>query len=116
MLLQVIRGADIAVRYGGEEILIILPNTTALEAGVLAERFRQAVEFHGLVLSDEAEKTRTIHFTISLGVADLCHESFGNHELIHHADEALYRAKQDGRNRVVIHGGMSVVNDEVGQK
>lgn len=107
VLLQVIRDADIAARYGGEEILTILPNTTALEAGVLAERLRQVVEVHRLVLNNEANEKSDIHFTISLGVADLRHESVGYNEMIQLADKALYLAKQDGRNRVVIHKGAS---------
>lgn len=97
-LLDSIRDTDIAGRYGGEEFGVILPDTPAAEGCVMAERLRERiartpVEFEG----------RTIGFTISLGVADFLPDMPGHEEWIKHADRALYRAKEGGRNRSVIY-------------
>jgi len=104
LLLQAIRASDIAARYGGEEILIIAPNTTPSSAGTLAERLRQHVETHALVLTTIANKPQEIHITVSTGVAGLSESVTDSQGLVHHADEALYHAKQEGRNRVMIYG------------
>jgi diguanylate cyclase (GGDEF)-like protein len=103
LLLQVIRDSDIAARYGGDEILIITPNTSASLAGVLAERLRQHVETHELTLTKLFKNPLQIRITVSIGVASLSQEATECQRLIQNADEALYRAKQEGRNRVVIH-------------
>ena len=104
LLLQVIRDADIVARYGGDEIMIIAPNTFTPSAGVLAERIRRHVETHELVLEDTANMPGQIGITISVGVAGLSQNASDCHTLVQNADEALYRAKQEGRNRVVIYG------------
>ncbi len=103
LLLQALRQSDIPARYGGEEILAIAPNTTTSQAGVLAERLRQHFEIHELKLTDGPHEAHGIHFTVSIGVAGLSHETSDIKKLVHNADEALYRAKHEGRNRVVIH-------------
>jgi diguanylate cyclase (GGDEF)-like protein len=103
LLLQVIRRSDIAGRYGGDEIVIIAPNTSASAAGVLAERLRRHVETHELVLTKLSASPLEIRITLSIGVASLSNEVTECQRLIQNADEALYRAKQEGRNRVVIH-------------
>ena len=104
LLLQAIRDSDIAARYGGDEMLIIAPNTTIYFAGSFAERLRQHVETHELVLTNNPNTPREIRITVSIGVASLSQETTNCQRLIHNADEALYRAKQEGRNRIVIHG------------
>jgi len=96
-----IRGDDYFARYGGEEFCILLPSTTEEEARVLADRLCQAyaaltMEFGGEVL----------HSTISIGVADSNHAGLEFYALVTAADQALYRAKQEGRNRVVTHSVM----------
>lgn len=103
LLLQAIRDSDIATRYGGDEILIITPNTPAATAGILAERLRKNVESHELVITKAAKAPLLLRITITIGVASLNKEAADCQSLIKNADEALYRAKQDGRNRVVIH-------------
>ncbi len=103
LLLQAIRETDIATRYGGDEILIITPNTSASLAGTLAERLRQHVENHELVLTDASNKPRKIRITVSIGIAGVSKEVADCQALIQNADEALYRAKQGGRNRIEIH-------------
>ncbi|MFA5529101.1 MAG: GGDEF domain-containing protein [Thiohalomonadaceae bacterium] len=83
------RENDLPSRYGGEEFLVILPETDARGAARFAERLRVAV----------AASTRV---TISLGVAQASHTRSDRLSLTQAADEALYQAKADGRNRVVV--------------
>lgn len=81
-----IREADLAARYGGEEFLVILPETDLHQAKVLAERIRVAI----------AKKTG---ITVSVGISDMSCGVDGLEKLIQRADGALYRAKQNGRDR-----------------
>lgn len=104
LLLQVIRESDIAARYGGDEILIIAPKTNVNFAAVLAERLRQHVETHALVLTNTTDKPQEIRVTVSIGVASLTEEINDCQKLVLKVDEALFCAKQEGRNRVIVHG------------
>ncbi len=91
------RDTDIVARYGGEEFAIVLPETDAVGARVIAERIRRKVE---------SEVFRTdvgpLRITLSIGVA--CFPTHGEHkqQLIEKADQALYQAKEAGRNRVMV--------------
>jgi diguanylate cyclase (GGDEF)-like protein len=87
ILLREVRRADYVFRYGGEEFLVLLPETGPERAQEAAERLRKTVEAEAGV-------------TISLGVAHLEESPSKPEQLIAHADRALYRAKQNGRNRV----------------
>ncbi|KAF5030237.1 Response regulator PleD [anaerobic digester metagenome] len=87
---ELIREIDSVGRYGGEEFLVVLPNTEQSKAIAIAERIREAVEH--LDFSQKA------HVTISGGVAVLGEETLV--ELIDKADKKLYEAKKDGRNRI----------------
>jgi len=87
ILVRETRDADYVFRYGGEEFLLLLPWTDAAAARATAERLRMAVEVE-------------LGVTISLGVVSCQHGMMDKEGLIHLADEALYRAKQNGRNRV----------------
>jgi diguanylate cyclase (GGDEF)-like protein len=99
---QVLSGAlrptDFAVRYGGEEMMVLLPDTSDKVAGVVAqrlcERMQQAPVFGDMRLP-------LPHITASLGVASLQPDQ-DDQGLIAAADAALYRAKEQGRNRVVL--------------
>lgn len=96
-----IRADDYFARYGGDEFCILLPSTTEQEALVLAERLRESyaatsIEFGGKILKS----------TISIGVADSTDAGQTFSALVAAADRALYRAKQDTRNRVVLHSSM----------
>jgi len=88
-----LRGKDMAYRFGGEELLIVLPDTTAEEALAAMERLRTAVE--AAALPHPAGIGGVL--TVSIGVA-AGHADYGS--LLAHADGALYSAKRDGRNRV----------------
>ena len=84
-----IRETDLAVRYGGEEFFILLPQTGLAEAVELAERIRKAVETEGEI-------------TVSMGLSVFRKEMKNREEIIREADEALYRAKKKGKNRVEV--------------
>jgi len=89
---------DLVARYGGEEFVVILPETTEEEAQKVAERMRKAVE-ELCVESPQAGKTLCVK--LSLGVATTDTEARAE-VLIHLADQALYQAKENGRNQVVL--------------
>jgi len=93
------REFDTVARYGGDEFVILLPNTTEKAAADLSKRIQTAVMVHPHVVSDEIE----IPVTISIGCATMSHaHAFsGATELIEAADRCLYAAKTGGRNRVV---------------
>lgn len=93
------RGTDLAARYGGEEFAGILPATELAGALWLAEQIRSDVEKLNI---EHAASANADHITVSIGVASLPGRQLGSpSELIDLADQALYAAKQDGRNRVV---------------
>lgn len=100
LILNAVRASDIVARYGGEEILIITPHTSATIAAELAERIRKHIETHELVLTDERGQRKSICITVSIGVATLNSKMKDCQHLVELADQALYRAKQEGRNRV----------------
>jgi diguanylate cyclase (GGDEF)-like protein len=87
------RGLDEVTRYGGEEFAIILPETNAEGAGVVAENVRKLVE---------ANHKFHRPLTVSLGIAALHGDQLRSPVLVGQADRALYQAKQQGRNRVVV--------------
>lgn len=93
-----LRAEDCLGRYGGEEFLVVLPGTTCEIAEQIAERVRSRVE--ALKLTTNGHK---LHTTISVGIAGLLSRRDTSASLIERADEALYRAKSEGRNRVSIH-------------
>ncbi len=94
-----LRGVDIPARYGGEEFVVILPETDEKSAFAVAERLRKAIEAH-LYPGDEGP----IRVTISLGVAAFPVHSSEKLDLIKKADEALYKSKENGRNRTTMYG------------
>ncbi|HEX8905520.1 MAG TPA: diguanylate cyclase [Longimicrobiaceae bacterium] len=97
ILEETAREIDMVGRYGGEEFIVILPNTDEEEAARFAERVRTAVEGH--LYRDEANELR---MTCSAGVASFPSEGVNAPEqLLKKADDALYEAKESGRNRVV---------------
>ncbi len=99
-LRQLSRASDVLARYGGEEFTMILPETTAEEALVLAERVRQCVA--ALVL--DTRDGQTARVTVSLGIASHV-TGCSSERLIENADAALYKAKRAGRNRVCLASG-----------
>jgi diguanylate cyclase (GGDEF)-like protein len=89
------RVPDVPCRFGGEEFLLIAPGTALQGALQLAERIRSAVEHKALVASGSE-----LRFTVSIGVAEKQAEHVSIDQLIKAADDALYKAKDAGRNRI----------------
>lgn len=99
-LRDAVRDTDALGRWGGEEFLIILPDTDGAEARILAERIRAAIEAAAQPLPNDA------HVTISLGVSSVGIAALAQDnpwaKLVKSADDAMYRAKAAGRNRVEV--------------
>ncbi|MBR0647740.1 sensor domain-containing diguanylate cyclase [Plastoroseomonas hellenica] len=94
------RPADLAARYGGEEIALLLPNTVGSGATAVAEQVRAAIESLGIAHSGLGGIDRV---TVSVGVATAIPSAdVGEESLLAAADAALYRAKRMGRNRVAV--------------
>lgn len=91
-----LRKSDVVTRYGGEEFAILLLDARAAGARAVAERIRLAIEEQAVPLPGGAE----VRVTASLGVACLPDDASSAEALVRAADEALYRAKREGRNRV----------------
>jgi diguanylate cyclase (GGDEF)-like protein len=91
-----VRDVDVSGRIGGEEFAILLPETDSAGAAHVAERMRRSLNDVSIPLSDGA----TIHVASSFGVAELARDQVGE-DLLRAADTALYRAKDEGKNRVV---------------
>jgi diguanylate cyclase (GGDEF)-like protein/putative nucleotidyltransferase with HDIG domain len=93
-----LRHSDIPARFGGEEFAILLPDTAPNQAVEIAERIRRAVADERFEVETSSEPIRA---TISMGVAGYPKDGSDPNELIHQADLAVYRAKLQGRNRVL---------------
>jgi diguanylate cyclase (GGDEF)-like protein len=91
----VLRGSDLKCRYGGEEFLILLPDTPAQGAQRVAETLRREIEANSIPWNDEV-----LRITASFGITAITPGEMDPLAAIARADEALYRAKQDGRNCV----------------
>ena len=92
-----IRGIDLACRHGGEEFVVVMPETDLGVANMVAERLRRKIATEPFSI----QQGRSIDVTISVGLAELTHGETAA-ALLKRADQALYRAKRDGRNRVVL--------------
>ena len=98
-----LREYDIPSRYGGEEFCILLPQTNIDEAKIVAERLRTSVENKKIeIQTNKNEQIKHISVTISVGLAQLDIKDMAD-DLYMKADRALYEAKEQGRNRVVVY-------------
>ena len=93
-----IRGIDLACRFGGEEFVVVMPDTDVGVATLVAERIRRRIAGEPFPIERGA---RGIEVTISIGIAARMGPQDNASQMLKRADEALYRAKRDGRNRVV---------------
>ena len=93
-----IRGADLACRYGGEEFVVVMPDTSPEVAAAVAERLRAAVESTSFALKHSGQ---ALSVTASFGIASRIASVLTPDQLMKQADLALYEAKNTGRNRVV---------------
>ncbi len=98
ILKEAVEGGVVS-RYGGEEFAILLPDTDREKARHLAEQIRHAMEKFPFTIRREK-----VQMTVSIGVASLPKDTLDEEELVRKADEALYRAKREGRNKVIVWG------------
>jgi diguanylate cyclase (GGDEF)-like protein len=99
------REVDLVFRYGGDEFVILLPETPYEAALAKAENLRR--ETADRPFSNPLDPSRPVHVTLSIGVTAFTLDIKGAEELLHVADEALYTAKREGRNR--LHGAVKVL-------
>src|SRR5256885_10563902 len=99
LLTENARTTDIVGRFGGEEFLIVLPNTDGIRAAIVAERIRKAADEHVY-----KHREFMVRITVSAGVASFPANTQvrDDNDLLKAADQALYRAKQVSRNRVIV--------------
>lgn len=99
-----VRTSDYVGRFGGEEVLVILPHSDAHHACALAEKLRRRIEKTALINSRESPISKPIYCTVSIGVAQLQKPHINDSkQLLNAVDKALYVAKNSGRNRVSTH-------------
>jgi diguanylate cyclase (GGDEF)-like protein len=110
---NIIRESDVLFRYGGEEFVVFLPNTDVAGAKEIAEKIRKGVQSQAINIKDKNEQKLQLKKTITIGCASMNqikdkkdgHGEEVNKELVEKilglADKALYKGKQEGRNRVV---------------
>jgi two-component system cell cycle response regulator len=94
-----VRPTDIVARYGGEEFIILMPSISLSEARTVAERLRESIEIEPFSIHMGKD---SIVVTVSLGVATYDEQDKTPEMLVKRADEALYEAKEGGRNRVIV--------------
>jgi len=99
LIQDMIRASDTLGRFGGEEFLLILPHTLGPGAVMAAERIRKTVALKPFRI--EAQGKKVCQLTISIGIYSSPFEGQNVDGVIHRADEALYRAKREGKNKVV---------------
>ena len=100
VIADTIRPSDIAARYGGEEFLIILPETRKEEAQIVAERLLNRTSLYPFRVDSRKED---VPFTISIGVTAYPDQGESAEDLVVMADQALYKAKKDGKNKVAVY-------------
>jgi diguanylate cyclase (GGDEF)-like protein len=102
ILKKTVRNVDVAARYGGEEVVVLLPHTPDTEALILAERIRRTIENHPFPIDAPVDSGAPLRCTVSVGIAGMTPECANAGKLLQMADTAMYRAKEDGRNRTVV--------------
>jgi two-component system cell cycle response regulator len=93
-----VRNIDLACRLGGEEFVIVMPETDMTVAAMVAERLRRGIAGEPFTVQQGA---KSLNVTLSIGIAALASPADTPAVILKRADQALYRAKRDGRNRVV---------------
>jgi len=97
-VIRLVRPTDLFARYGGEEFVIIMPDTTVLNAASVAERIRRAVEADDFIIP---VPPGTLHKTVSIGVS-VSEQGDTTKDILERADKALYHIKKTSRNRVAV--------------
>jgi diguanylate cyclase (GGDEF)-like protein len=107
----VLRASDVKCRYGGEEFLVLLPETTLGGAEHVAEVLRHDLEKHPIRWHKQGSDTAEIRITASIGVTTVVPGEVDPTAVIARADAALYRAKDQGRNRVCVAAPSELLSD-----
>ncbi len=100
LIVATVRETDIVCRYGGEEVLIILPHTGTIDASTVAESLRSEIENYKISIDEGDRRGEVVQVTASFGVTALNAGVESVHCLVGRADRALYFAKKSGRNKV----------------
>ena len=95
ILREKVEGGVVA-RYGGEEFAVLLPEVKKEKSALLAEQIRRAMESFAFSI-----RRQKVQMTVSIGVSSIPVDTLDEEELVRKADEALYQAKHEGRNRVI---------------
>ncbi len=103
---EFLRGNDVSGRFGGEEFMILLPETSSEKALMVAERLRQKIVNMRFTYQEHSD----ISITLSMGIAEMRFTDIDSNGIIKRADIALYRAKESGRNRCVIYNDSMAKN------
>jgi diguanylate cyclase (GGDEF)-like protein len=96
---SLIRSTEIVARYGGEEFVVLMPATDLQGAKILAKQIKKNIDARGI--KHEYSKVADI-ITVSMGISSLKGEALDEKKLFKHADNALYQAKENGRNQTII--------------
>ena len=101
-LLKVTRNSDVVIRFGGEEFLILLPHTHIDGATMIAQKIKDTIKNLEIYIGNKIDKI--LKLTVSIGVTQCyCDDDNGIDTIVHRADEAMYEAKQKGRDMIVIY-------------
>jgi diguanylate cyclase (GGDEF)-like protein len=100
LLVTAVRESDVVARYDGEEVLVIAPNTTSGQAVVLADRLRTQIAGENLAFAAAVGGRPALRVAVSVGVAESRSDESGWTALVERAEQALSKAKGEGRNRV----------------
>ncbi|WP_129128074.1 GGDEF domain-containing protein [Geomonas oryzae] len=101
LLIESLRQTDVVARYGGEEITILLPHTPPSETCDVAERLRRTIAGTPVTVTDHQGGKTELTVTVSIGCASLLPAHDTPESLLQRADQGMYQAKQQGRNKVV---------------
>ncbi|VEB38637.1 regulatory protein (GGDEF domain) [Legionella sainthelensi] len=104
MLMMNLRNQDIIGRYGGEEFVLILPGANLENTQKICNNLRIQFADHAFTINDQQ-----VHVTISIGISSVTHSHDFN-DIVNYADQALYKAKQNGKNQIVVYSEQLIVN------
>ena len=104
LIIQQSRSSELAARFGGEEFVVMMPETDPVSALAAANRMRETIEAASFIIDDAGTVLKK---TVSIGVASLHPDGDSAESLLKRADEALYEAKHGGRNQVKVSAAMA---------
>jgi diguanylate cyclase (GGDEF)-like protein len=104
-----LRNLDALARYGGEEFLVICTNTGIEGATLVAERLRHLIESHPIEITDGVGEKKSLQISVSIGVSGFSALLDSKEKLIQATDRALYRAKSEGRNRIMVASEVTIL-------